>query len=212
MRGYKIASLSQCRADYAKLRRGHKGPVLIFPNHLTFIDSIVLIWALSSGFKYWFSFRLMPWNLPKAVHVKGSKLYQLVCYLGKCRLIYQDKHKNVQTMISAQHLLDNNQTLMVFPEGTRSNTGRINTTTYVYGVGQLVIDTPKALVLSVYLRGRKQKACSLMPAKGDIFDVSIKVISPKTTNRGLRAKREIASQLIDSLVVMEEGYYDNHHW
>jgi 1-acyl-sn-glycerol-3-phosphate acyltransferase len=110
-------------------------------------------------------------------------------------------------MKKALYLTHQQQDMMIFPEGTRSKTGRINTSNYIYGVGQLIIDSPNLTVVSVYMRGLTQERDAIFPKKGEKFHLSLEVITPSTDKKGLRAMRDIASQLIEQLVLMEEDYF-----
>lgn len=204
---YRIRDIKSLRQKYKRIQKDHPGPLLICPNHLTFIDSLILIWGLSSPWRYCINFKRFHWNLPKETHVENNWLFRFVCYLGKCICIPKDKEKTKRVMNKARYLMQHNQDFMIFPEGTRSKTGRINTTNYIYGVGQLILDTPNLTTVSVYMRGLGQKKDSVFPKRGDSFDISLAVIQPKTDKKGLRAMRDIASQLIEQLVTMEEAYF-----
>lgn len=207
IQGYRVPHIRSLRKQYRQIQQAHPGPLLLCPNHLTFIDSLILIWALSPAWRYIVSYKRFPWNLPKQTHVENNLLFKLVCYLGKCIYIPLDKTKTKQAMLKAKYLMDLKQDFMIFPEGTRSNTGRINTTNYIYGVGQLILDTPELTVLSIYLRGKHQQKASVFPQKKDVFDIQLEVIKPSTTLSGRRAMRDIASQLIEQLVKMEAQHF-----
>jgi 1-acyl-sn-glycerol-3-phosphate acyltransferase len=204
---YRIQDLNAVRKQYRAITQKHKGSILLCPNHLTFLDSLILIWALVPPWRYCLTFRRFPWNLPKEAHVENNRLYRFICYLGKCICIPTDKDKSKQVMKKALYLTHHHQDLMIFPEGTRSKTGRINTSNYIYGVGQLMIDSPSLTVVSVYLRGRHQEKDSDFPKKGETFNISLQVLHPSTDKKGLRAMRDMASQLIDQLVLMEEDHF-----
>src|SRR5690349_9534818 len=49
--GYRIENLRAIRAQYAALA-GRPGPILICANHLTFIDSLLIVWALAPASFY----------------------------------------------------------------------------------------------------------------------------------------------------------------
>lgn len=207
IRRYSVPHIQAIRQQYRQIQQSHPGPLLLCPNHLTFIDSIILVWALSPGWRYMLRYRRFPWNLPKQSHAENNLLFTLVCYLGKCIYIPVDKEKTKQAMSKTQYLMQSNQDFMIFPEGTRSKTGRINTSNYIYGVGQLILDTPNLTVVSIYLRGKHQQKASVFPDKNEQFDIKLKVINPTTQLKGRRAMRDIASQLIEQLVEMENDYF-----
>jgi hypothetical protein len=43
-------------------------------------------------------------------------------------------------------------------------------------------------------------------AVGDTFSVATRLVEPRTDLRGMRASRDLASQLLDHLVEMEQAY------
>ncbi|TDR22557.1 lysophospholipid acyltransferase family protein [Marinicella litoralis] len=203
---YQIKDMKAVRQQFKQIKQNNPDGLLVCPNHLTFIDSMILIWAFGSPWSYLRSFRTMCWNLPKASHVKESKLYRAICYLGKCILIEPDTKASKLTMDKASYLLNKGQYVMVFPEGTRSNTGRINTENFIYGVGKLHIDSGLKQLLCVYLRGDAQQTASKMPKQAEQFTVTLKLITAETEQHGRRAMRDVATQMIDSLVAMEAQY------
>lgn len=207
---YTMDDLTAIRQQYRQLTDGINEPLLICPNHLTFIDSLVITWALSSPWNYFFHFKQFAWNLPKQSHVAESRLYQVICYLSKCLLIDSDSNKAKATMAIAQQLLLQGNHIMVFPEGRRSKTGRINTENFVYGVGGIIRDLPSVKVLMVYMRGASQTERTKMPARKEHFNLAMKIIKPTTDKKGLRAQRDLARQLIDALCQMEEEHFARH--
>ena len=111
-------------------------------------------------------------------------------------------------MQKASHLISKGQYMMVFPEGTRSVTGRIYTENFVYGVGKLFLDSQTEHMLCVYIRGDQQQVATKMPAKKDRFTIQLKLIQPKSSQKGRRAMREVSNQIIDTLVEMEAQHFD----
>jgi hypothetical protein len=97
---------------------------------------------------------------------------------------------------------------LVFPEGERSRTGRVDAEATTYGVGRLVRSLPGCRVLCVYLRGEDQGAYSDVPARGDRFRVSVEHFEPKTDHRGLRGSIDISRQVLARLARMEAEYFD----
>ncbi|WP_154224393.1 lysophospholipid acyltransferase family protein [Marinicella rhabdoformis] len=207
VRKYQIENIKDIRRQYREICESTPQGLLVCPNHLTFIDSMLLIWAFASPWYYAKHFRRLCWNLPKAAHVKENWLHRVVCYLGKCLLIEKEVSASKQTMIQASALLQKGHHIMVFPEGTRSNTGRINDQNFIYGVGQLHIDSQLPQVLMVYLRGMHQKTATKLPVKGEHFTVEMKLESIQSTQKGRRAMRDVASQMIESLKQLEANYF-----
>ncbi len=207
VRKYRINNLSEIRDQYRKICQANANGLLVCPNHLTFIDSMLLIWAFASPWQYSTHFRSLCWNLPKASHVKESWVHRVVCYLGKCLLIEKELSASKQTMSTASKLLQKGHHIMVFPEGTRSDTGRVNEKNFVYGVGQLHIDSELPQVLMVYLRGKQQLKATKLPVKGEHFTIDMKLVEIQSDQKGRRAMRDVAGKMIGALVELEELYW-----
>jgi hypothetical protein len=92
---------------------------------------------------------------------------------------------------------------LIFPEGGRSRTGRIEIESAATGVGRVIRSVPNCRVLCVYLRGRNQTGYSRIPARRDRFDVALAEIEPKTDASGLRASRNLAIQVTRKLHELE---------
>jgi hypothetical protein len=75
-------------------------------------------------------------------------------------------------------------------------------------VGRIVGSVPHCRVLCVYLRGRQQETWSDYPARGDVIDVSMACIEPKSDARGVRRSRDVAQQIVRKLMCMEEEVLD----
>lgn len=207
VRKYRINNMDDIRAAYQKICHSHAKGLLVCPNHLTFIDSMLLIWAFGSPWHYSKNFRSLCWNLPKASHVKESWVHRVVCYLGKCLLIEKELSASKQTMSTASHLLQKGHHIMVFPEGTRSDTGRVNDKNFVYGVGQLHLDSELPQVLMVYLRGKQQIKATKLPVKGEQFTIDMKLVEIHSDQKGRRAMRDVASKMIGALIELEQLYW-----
>lgn len=66
-------------------------------------------------------------------------MIRLVTYLNKCLPIEREgdsKHKEL-IMAKIKYLLNKNELFILFPEGTRSRTGRIAIDDATYGVGSI---------------------------------------------------------------------------
>jgi len=97
---------------------------------------------------------------------------------------------------------------MIFPEGRRSRTGRVNKEDFSYGVGRFVKKVENCKVMCMYLRGDKQDSYSIIPAWGEKFSVQMEVFTPELIEGSdLRVQREYAMQIIDRLAQMEENYF-----
>lgn len=209
VRGYTIQDRKELRAYFRSLT-AKKEPLLICANHLTFIDSAILIWALSSNTNYFLSIRRFPWNLPAGDFFKKKFIFRVVAYLAKCIFIHRDgtkEHKNGILGI-CHHLLKRGEIVTLFPEGRRSRTGVFDKDRITFGVGKLLKSIPECRVLCVYLRGDKQRGFSNYPPKNSSFKILMDVIIPKTEKTGKEAYFELASQVADKIQGLEQKYLD----
>lgn len=209
--GYRIRDLHNIRREIARTVRQHNGPWLICANHLTLIDSFILAYAMFPVYRYMLQYSLIPWNVPEQANFNRGILLSFLCYLVKCIPVKRggDRHSVKRSMDKCAYLLNHGQNLMIFPEGTRSRTGRVSSENCTYHVGRLVNKTPDVRVLCIYLRGDRQKAYSNFPKLGETFTLTARQCRPKTGLRGLRAHRDCARQIIDQLSKMEIAYFDS---
>ena len=96
----------------------------------------------------------------------------------------------------------------MFPEGGRSRSGRVDAEATADGVGRLIKEVEGCRVLCVYLRGDAQRTWSNLPARGDTFTIATRLVEPRTDLRGLRASRDLATQVVRHLVEMERDYLE----
>jgi len=212
-RGYRIRDLDKVRRQWAGLLENHRGPWLICGNHLTLIDSIIMIYALVSLGGHVTKFHRLPWNLPERANFQRSLFMTIMCYLSKCIPVNRggDREEMQATLAKCNYLLARQQILMVFPEGTRSRSGRVDTENFSYGVGRFLQDHPDCRVLCVYLRGDAQATYGDLPRRGDTFTITMDAFLPNVPDgQGLRAQRDLAGQIVRRLAQMEEGYFDQH--
>jgi 1-acyl-sn-glycerol-3-phosphate acyltransferase len=136
-----------------------------------------------------------------------------LCYLSKCIPVDRggSREKMKRVLECCTYLLQSGQTIMIFPEGGRSRTGRVDRENFSYGVGRFIQGVPRCKIMCMYLRGDKQRRYGLMPAWGDRFYAEVEVFRPTpSAQEGLRAQRYYAAQVIDKLVQMEETYFALH--
>ncbi len=209
--GYRVRDLEAVRALCRREFERHDGPWLICANHLTMADSLLLSYAMLSLWSHLRAYRWVPWNLPERNNF-SNPLLVLLCYLSKCIPVQRGgpRAKMKQTLAKCTYLLSGKQTLLIFPEGGRSRTGRVDTEQFSYGVGRFLDDDRQDLrVMCLYLRGDSQESYSTLPACGERFTILVDVFRPeKSTLTGLRAQREYAGQIIGRLAEMEMGYFE----
>ncbi len=79
----------------------------------------------------------------------------------------------------------------------------------MYGVGRMLQETPRARVVCVFARGVGQRVYSNYPKAGETFVVRMKPITPTTTFKGMRADRDLATQIVHHLREMEQEYFEH---
>jgi hypothetical protein len=177
------------------------------------IDSAILSYGMMSLGRHIFRFRLVPWNLPKWENYNRSIALIILCYLAKCIPIDRKggRDETKKTLDKCVYLLSQKQSLVIFPEGTRSRTGRVNTELFFYSVGRFIKMFENLKVMCIYLRGEHQENCSVIPRYGEQFIMKLEVFTPqKTGAKGLRIHREYAQQVINRIARMEENYFDSY--
>ena len=88
-------------------------------------------------------------------------------------------------------LLSRGDVGLIFPEGGRSRSGRVDVDASTYGVGRVVKALPGCRVLCVYLRGEGQTTYTDAPARGERFRVRFASLEPKTEHGGMRGSLAI---------------------
>jgi hypothetical protein len=196
--------------EYRRIRRESRVPLLVCANHLTMFDSFVIGWAIGSPGGYLRDFGAVPWNTPEEVHFASTWWKRVLVYVYKCVPLKRggDRTEVAKTLDKVRFLLSRGEAVLVFPEGGRSRTGRVEVESAAYGVGRLVTSLPGCRVLCVYLRGEGQESWSDLPRRGERFHVAAKLIEPKSDKRGLRASLDVARQITSQLAEMEQGYFD----
>jgi 1-acyl-sn-glycerol-3-phosphate acyltransferase len=174
------------------------------------IDSFILSYAIFSFSQHIISFRKLPWNLPERGNYRGNVLLVFLSYLSKCIPVERGgpREKTKKVLDKCTYLLRNGETIMIFPEGRRSRTGRVDKEGFSYGIGRFVKDVENCKVMCMYLRGDKQDSYSIIPAWGEKFSVQIEIFTPQhVEGSDLKVQREYATQIINRLVKMEEDYF-----
>lgn len=207
---YRVENVQSLRREYQALRAGSDTPLLICANHLTLIDSIIITWALVSPWRLVFRFNSMPWNTPERANFAAKWWQRIGSYLAKCIPVTRGGRREeiAEVLQRVNYLLRRGEVAVIFPEGGRSRSGRVDIENYAWGTGRIAASVPGCHVLCVYLRGRKQEAWGETPIRGERFHMELACIQPKTDFRGPRAVRDISVQIITQLACMEERYFD----
>jgi 1-acyl-sn-glycerol-3-phosphate acyltransferase len=209
--GYRIEGLNALRRKYREMCLGLDGSMLICANHLTMIDSFVIAWALGSPWWYFRHFRTLPWNMPERSIFATTPVMRALAYALKCIPIERGGNRVEINGVLARvtHTLSNGNVTLIFPEGGRSRTGRVEVDSAASGVGRICRSVPGCRVICVYLRGDHQQGYSRIPIRGERFRGSLSMIEPKTDHQGLRASRDVARQIAARLAEMEQEYFDD---
>jgi hypothetical protein len=174
------------------------------------VDSFILGNALFSLGQHIVGYKKLPWNLPEGSNFQSNILLVVLCYLSKCIPVDRggSREKMRKNLDKCIYLLRRGDNIMIFPEGRRSRTGRVNKEDFSYGVGRFIKNVENCKVMCMYLRGDKQTSYSNMPVWGEKFSVQAEVFTPEhEEGSDLRAQREYAKQIIDRLAQMEEKYF-----
>ena len=210
--GWRIepAERAAARREYRRLRSDSSAPILICANHLTMFDSFVIGWALGYDRDYLLDFGALPWNTPERVHFASNWWKRTLAYLYKCVPVRRgsDRIEVAKVLEKVRFLLARGQVALVFPEGGRSRSGRVEVEAAAYGVGRIVNSLPGCRVLCVYLRGEGQETFSDLPRRGERFHVSVACIEPKSDRGGLRGSLDVARQITTRLAELERSHFD----
>lgn len=207
---WRIRDAARCRRAYAKLLADPR-PLLVVANHLTMVDSAVIGWGLGSGLDHLLRHRGLPWNVPLKRRVDSSRLWQALAYAMKCIPVPRggDRQEVAHVLERLGYLLRRGDAVLLFPEGGRSRSGRIDCEAAIAdGVGRLIRDVEGCRVLCVYARGDAQHTWSNFPARGQTFTIALRLVEPRTALRGPRASRDLATQVVRHLADMEREYFE----
>ncbi len=207
--GWRIEGARQLRREYARLR-AEPGPLLVCANHLTMLDSAVIAWALGSPAFYLRHYAALPWNTPERRHFASTWWKRLLVYVMKCVPLERGSGRREVAGVLARvgYLLGRGEAVLVFPEGARSRSGRIEPESGAYGVGRLIQALPGCRVLCVYLRGRGQVSWSDAPRRGERFRAELRCFEPKSDQSGVRGSLDVARQIVSQLAEMERRHFD----
>lgn len=207
--GYRIRGARELRRRFRSLVEGDPRPVLLCANHLTMIDSALVAWALGGSWWYLIHYSRMPWNLPEATNFASNWVSRAAAWLVKCIPVVRggSREQISEVMDRIHHVLSRGETALVFPEGGRSRSGRVDPESATYGVGRILSAVPECRTLCVYLRGDRQGTWSAIPERGDSFYAEFELFEPESEHQGLRRSRDVAKQIVEKLAEMEEEYF-----
>lgn len=185
-----------------------KPPFVLVSNHLSLIDSWFVQYAIAFP-QFYFKPWIVPWNLPEGANYFRGFIAPFI-WLSKSIPIVRlgaakDKKLSIDKVIN---VLQNKEAVHIFPEGTRSRTGRMER--YTNGVGRVYLSVADVTILPVYIRGME----NVLPIKVKVprlfkkIDVVIGTpIKPVSECIGAKAAMDISKQAFDVLVGMEKDYF-----
>lgn len=188
--------------------KGLKPPFILVSNHLSLIDSWFVQYAI--GFpQFYFKPWIMPWNLPEGTNYFRGIIAPFIWLSRSIPIVRlgaaKDKKLSIDKVID---VLRNKEAVHIFPEATRSRTGRMER--YTNGVGRVYLSVPDVTILPVYIRGMEH----VLPINVKVprlfkkIDVVIgRPIKPVSDCIGAKAAMDISKQAFDVLVGMEKDYF-----
>jgi 1-acyl-sn-glycerol-3-phosphate acyltransferase len=208
--GWRIADASAARREYRRLRRESSAPLLVCANHLTMVDSFLIAVALASPWRFVARFAALPWNMPERDNFSRTWWLRVATYVMKCIPVERggDRQEIGRTFERFRYVLSRGEVGVIFPEGGRSRSGRVDTDASTYGAGRVVKALPGCRVLCVYLRGEAQTGFSGSPARGERFRVGFASLEPKSEHGGMRGSVEITQQILARLAGLETEWFD----
>ena len=206
---WRIEGLPEARRAFAEVRRHPEIPVLICANHLTMLDSCVIAWALASPWRNVTHYASLPWNAPERANFASTWWNRALVWVMKCLPVERGGDRRaVGTVLNRLiYLMGRGEAGLLFPEGGRSRTGRVNTQAVTYGIGRVVKALPGCQVVCVYLRGKTQETWTARPKFGETFRISVACFEPKSDHRGLRGSVDISGQILERLAAMEREHF-----
>jgi hypothetical protein len=209
VRRYRICDIRAVRHELREHIDSVDAPILICANHLTWIDSLLIQWALASSIDMLMGRGPLTWNLPEQTNFYARRWMRLGCFVGQCIPILRGGDREAQHAIleKVSGLLDVGEVVVLFPEGGRARSGRVELDAITYGAGRIVHAVEDCRVLCIYLRGDRQQSSTVLPARGDSFSVCASLLKPTTEHRGLRAARDISRQIGLQLIQLEAKYH-----
>lgn len=203
---WRIVEAAAVRRQYQRIRAESDAPLVVCANHLTMLDSAVVAWALGSPGWYLRHFSSLPWNVPEWRNFGSSLVRRILVYLMRCIPITRGSNRaEVAAVLErVRHVLLLGDVVLIFPEGGRARSGRVEVENAAHGVGRIVGSVPGCRVLCLYVRGESQREMSDVPARGEIFHVKASLLEPRSSKRGVRASLEISRQIVEELSALEK--------
>ncbi len=207
---WRIDGAAEVRREYRELLRGD-GPLIVCANHLTMVDSAAIMWALGSPGWFLAHYAAVPWNVPERQNFAASLVSRMLVYVMRCIPVTRggDRAQVGRVLARLAHLAEHGEVVLLFPEGGRSRSGRVEPQSAAYGVGRLIASLPGCRVLCVYLRGEHQEGVSNLPVRGERFRVRAAALCPTSEHSGMRRALDLSRQVVEVLARLEEQHFDD---
>ena len=208
--GWRILDAGAARREFRRLRRESPAPLLVCANHLTMVDSFLIAIALASPWWYVAHYAALPWNTPERDNFSRTWWLRIATWVMKCIPVERggDRREIGRVFERFSYILSRGDVGLIFPEGGRSRSGRVDATASTYGVGRVVKALPGCRVLCVYLRGEGQTTYTDSPARGERFRLVFASLEPKTEHGGMRGSLAITKQILARLAALEKDWFD----
>lgn len=202
---WRIPEVAEVRRRYREIRAAPGAPLVVCANHLTMLDSAVIAWALGSPWWYLTNYSSLPWNMPEWSNFGTSPIRRALVYLMKCVPVVRgaDRQEVAQVLARVHYLLADGEVVLIFPEGGRARSGRVEVQNAAHGVGRLVGSLPECRVLCLYVRGQGQDGMTDVPARHERFRVKMSLLTPTSAQTGVRRSLDLSQQIVRELADLE---------
>lgn len=165
---YRIRDLGLVRRRFAHLIKDkEKEPILVCLNHLTRIDSLILAFVCVPIGQFFTHYSLMMWHVLDFGRLQPFRI--LCAFVKTIAITRMGDRNNIRLMQEkVKYLLLKGNLVVIFPEGTRSKSGRVDTQNFQYGAGSIIRDLPGCRVLCAYVRADKQVISGHVPPLGPL--------------------------------------------
>jgi 1-acyl-sn-glycerol-3-phosphate acyltransferase len=206
---WRIEGARETRRLYRRLRRESSAPLLVCANHLTLVDSFLVAWALGSPGSFLADWASLPWNTPDRENFASRLWQRALIYVMRCIPVRRggSGREIARSLARVAHVLRRGEVALIFPEGGRSRSGRVDAGASTTGAGRVVKSVGDCRVLCVYLRGESQASWSARPRRGERFRVRAECFEPKTDRVGLRGSLDLTRQILARLARLESEHF-----
>lgn len=213
---YSFKNLSAFREPLWKKLDEHDGPVIWAANHLTLIDSFLVIGAVIPWHRV-FRIKLVPWSTPEYrnyYYLGGAGVRHFIralMYLCRCIPFLREGEDEAsvawreEVFQQCVGLLRDGGSVFIYPEAGRSRKGWLDPTRPKDFMGRLAMEVPEAKFLCVYLRGESQLCTTAAPIHGEEFRVYAELIPARVPSE--QSPRDISTRLFKTLAELQESWF-----